>query len=167
MEVLISMSVLGLILASSYVLVNRSTAANRSAGERGQATKLANQQIELLKIYANTSSATLVGSGGAFCLTIAESGANVGVISDHQFTGVTPDTDPNEDPEFDDVVYPVECLDYDGLFNFYIQRGGGSLPGTPNTYTAYVRWEAPNGQQINQVTIVQNIYPGSGDLGGL
>ena len=167
MEVLISMAVLGLILASSYALVTRSTSANISANERGQASKLAVQQIELLKIYAENNANSMPSASGAFCLTIDTVGVSTGLIRLHQFFGSPPPTLPNDDIEFDTPAYPPECQKYNGLFYFYIQRGGPGLPGDANTYTAHVRWPAAQSNRVNESELIQKIYPGANTLGSL
>jgi len=167
MEVLISMAVLGLILASSYALVTRSTSANISANERGQASKLAIQQIELLKIYAENNANNMPSPSYAFCLTIDTVGAAVGQIRLHQFFGSPPPPQPNDDIEFDSPAYPPECSLYNGLFYFYIQRGGPGLPGDSNTYTAHVRWPASQSDRVNEAELIQKIYPGANRLGSL
>ncbi len=50
-EVLIAMSVVGLVLASSFAITNRATLTGRAAQERTEALKLAESQLELLKVY--------------------------------------------------------------------------------------------------------------------
>jgi prepilin-type N-terminal cleavage/methylation domain-containing protein len=54
-EVLIAMAVLGLVLASAFAISNRSYATGLNAQERNEALKVAESQIELLRIASNAT----------------------------------------------------------------------------------------------------------------
>lgn len=64
-EVLLAISIVGLILVASYALANRSTQAIRQAQERSEALKNAESQVESLITFLNSGQATPTG---AFCL---------------------------------------------------------------------------------------------------
>ncbi len=56
-EVLVAMAVVSLVLAGAYVSANRSTKATRTAQERGEALKLAEAQVEQIKIAVDKGTA--------------------------------------------------------------------------------------------------------------
>lgn len=66
-EVLLAVAVLGAVLGSAYVIVNKNIKSSQSSQERLQAIKLAESQYEKLKIYATSN--TLVFNSPDFCLT--------------------------------------------------------------------------------------------------
>jgi len=59
-EVLIAMAVLGLVLASSFAIANRSYATGLNAQERNEALKIAESQVELLRIASTSSGENLL-----------------------------------------------------------------------------------------------------------
>ncbi len=69
-EVLIVIAVVGLILAGAFVSSNRSTQVTRTAQERGEALKVAETQLERIKIAKATGAPTLATSG-TFCFDIS------------------------------------------------------------------------------------------------
>lgn len=156
LEVLISLAVLSLILASTFVLASRSTAATRSAAERGEASKLASAQMELLKIYLSNGGEEIPSGNSAFCLDVD----NLGQFNIYRFTAI-----PNSNPDLDTVFsqYPAECQNTNGLYNHYIERAAGGTGN--NSYTSVVRWIAPSGDHVNQASLIHKMYPNSIGIG--
>jgi type II secretory pathway pseudopilin PulG len=73
-EVLVAVAVVGFMLSISYRLANRSLQASRSAQERSEALKLAEQQLERLKAVAskapNADLDVYATAGKSFCISI-------------------------------------------------------------------------------------------------
>lgn len=72
-EVLIAIAVVSLILGGAYVTTNRSLLATRSAQERSIALKLAESQIERIKVKIATAPTQLFGATAPtrFCISDA------------------------------------------------------------------------------------------------
>lgn len=70
-EVLVSIAVVSMVLGGAYVTTNKSLLATRGAEERGNAVKLVESQLELLKTMVATPEgrAVLQGSPANFCIT--------------------------------------------------------------------------------------------------
>lgn len=66
-EVLFALAVLGAVLGSSYVVVNRNVKTNQSSQERLAAVKIAESQLERLKVASVTNPAILTSND--ICLT--------------------------------------------------------------------------------------------------
>lgn len=158
LEVLISVAVLSLILTTTFALANRNSQANRQAAERGEASKIAQQEIEKLKLYLASPGITLPDQGQYFCMNeTATALVDLGDSGDVPATAI----DANSDPSFQSEVYlkattsNPDCREgLNDLYYKFIQRGTG-----PNntTYTAYVRWPAATGNGVDQATIVHRI----------
>jgi len=70
-EVLISIAVVSLVLGGAYVTTNKSLQGTRDAEERGNAIKLSESQLELLKAMLSdpTNAAAVDGKTTDFCIT--------------------------------------------------------------------------------------------------
>ena len=66
-EVLIAIAVISLVLAGAYATVHKSTATMQDTQERGEAQKLVEGQIELLRNYYTVKSASFPAAG-VWCL---------------------------------------------------------------------------------------------------
>jgi len=153
LEVLIAVAVLSLVLTSSFALANRSTQANRQAAERSEASKIAQQEIEKLKLFMSSPGVTIPAEGQYFCMNDDATG-----IIDLGDTGDAPIV-PNDDRSFVSSAYTRAVADgcVDGNNDLYyklIQRGTGN---NNTTYTAYIRWPAATGNGVDQATIVHRI----------
>jgi type II secretory pathway pseudopilin PulG len=72
-EVLIAMAVLGLVLASAFAISNRSYATGLNAQERNEALKIAESQVELLRIASTLTDESIIDADSAdpdrlFCI---------------------------------------------------------------------------------------------------
>ncbi len=85
-EVLIAIAVVSLVLAGAFTSTRRSANATRTAQEYGEALKLAETQVERIKIAVDNNNSPNVLSAGSFC--IDDSGALAGGCT----TGVIPYT---------------------------------------------------------------------------
>lgn len=129
-EVLLSVAIIGGILAISYATMNRNLVNLRNNQERTEATKLAQGQIEALiaKWKDDTTSITSEGTDG-FCINdIAQPAISLG--------GSAPNTDPNADNLTGDYG---ACRT--GFYSYGIKASNLAS----NTYNAYVRWERIGG----------------------
>ncbi len=124
-EVLLAMTVIGLILATSFGIANRAMRTGRAAQERNEALKAAETQLELTKAYLKDGAnniTTFTGAGNPFCIDVnALSAGNAAVIN----------TD-------------ARCNDTDGagaagLYSVAVSESGG-------TYTVNVQWDRANTQ---------------------
>ena len=124
-EVLLAMTVIGLILATSFGIANRATRTGRAAQERTEALKVAEAQIELTKAYLKDGAnniGTFTGSGNSFCIDVnATSAGNAAITSTD---GRCNDTDG---------------AGASGLYSIAVSESGG-------TYTVNVQWDRANTQ---------------------
>ena len=78
-EVLIAMSVVGLVLAGAFGITNRAVLTGRAAQERTDALKIAESQLELLKVYAKDSTFN-GGLFSTFCIDQGAASASVSAV---------------------------------------------------------------------------------------
>src|SRR6056297_3410972 len=67
-EVLLAMSVIGLVLGSSYGIANRSLSIGREAQERTEALNLVETQLERLRTASSIEGNQLVTIDNGFCI---------------------------------------------------------------------------------------------------
>jgi len=159
LEVLISVAVLALILTTTFALANRNSQATRQAAERGEAQKMAQSQMEKLKLYLSSSGAEIPDYGSYFCMN--QDGTDTVEIGS---SGDGPNN-PFDDKTFQSPVYQnaeresQDCKDgINGMYYSFLQRGEVAAV-TQNLYTAIVRWPAVTGNGVDQVMIVHIIHP--------
>lgn len=148
LEVLISVAVLSLILTTSFTLANRSSQATRQAGERGEATKFAQSELEKLKYFLSASGNPigLPAPGTYFCIDTS---------------GVIPS--PLTLPSITDLNASNSGIDAkckhgtESRYATFIHRGPN--PNLSNTYTVYVRWDSVTGRGVDKVDLIHRIYP--------
>src|SRR6056297_1097853 len=117
-EVMLAMSVIALVLGSSYAIANRSTRIGREAQERTEALKEVETQVERLKTVASLNGNPLVDfpTEGAFCIAETESG-EIGVEVFNGGASVDVDTLDNREG------YPDGCYtSTDGRYALSITR---------------------------------------------
>lgn len=129
-EVLISLAVLGLIIAGSFSIVNSALRNSRQAQERAEATKLAESQVEIIKTNPEN-----VPAATPFCFSATGTVATL--------TGVPPDFTTD-----DYSVYPAACKgrNTSGLYNVFITRQDAR-------YTINVRWDRIGGGKEQTVMV--------------
>ena len=151
LEVLISVAVLSLILATSFTLANRSTQATRQAAERSEATKVAQSEIEKLKFYLSQPGlADEPNQDQFFC--IDSSGPTMVLVNLNGLITNLPAVD---------IPANYNAIDADcrwGTNDRYaviIQRSNGA---NQNTYTAYVRWDSVTGRTVEKISVVHRLH---------
>lgn len=114
-EVLLAMSVVGLVLAASFGIANRATQTGQTAQERTEALKLAESQLELTKSYVeNVGTVSSTVGISDFCME-----TTVGIPQ--------PDTSSDCNSRNADATAV-------GLYDIFITEAG-------NFYTVEVTWE--------------------------
>lgn len=68
-EVLMAVAIVSTVLVGAFVATNRSSQTTRTAQERGEALKLAESQVELLKVAADTGTPDLATAPASFCIS--------------------------------------------------------------------------------------------------
>ncbi|MCA9342582.1 hypothetical protein KC950_01020 [Candidatus Saccharibacteria bacterium] len=166
-EVMIALAVLGFIIVGAYSIASRSLNATRIAQERGEATKIAEGQLEAIRDYfrtdrtkdeikhdgylgiANNDTATefsLPASESGFCVVYTP-GPSGGVNSSN-ISGPIGTTKP-------------ECT-FSNLYNVYINTsyvvyqaddGGGTVDLRRLTYSVNVSWDRAGGGGRETLTI--------------
>lgn len=152
LEVLISVAILSLILTSSFALTNRSSIANRQAAERGEATKIAQAEVEELKYYLSIPNSTLPANGTYFCIDRS----NPVVPAIVNLAGMTSGAVETNYNSVDNRCKSGTDLRYVSI----IYRSPASAnEEISNTYFAYVRWDSVSGRGADRVDLVHRIYP--------
>ena len=137
-EVLLAMSVIGLILGSSYAIANRSLATGRNAQEQTEAVKLAESQLEFLKAYIDEDPSGVPAYSGfagfrdastAFC--------------------VIPDTNT--------LAEGTDCAaDVNGttLYNLFLVYSEPTASGGPEHFQSIVTWDRLNSTEDGEVRLL-------------
>ena len=149
-EVLMSMSIIGLVLASAFAIANRSYAVGISAQERTEALKIAESQVELLRLASDQTSSDLLNpvAGQLFCI---DSGSVD--IERINYTSTVQETNGVNDP----INYPAsnQCsFGSDNRYNVSIEQTGTN----EKIFSVRVRWESILGGQIEEVNHVYRTY---------
>jgi type II secretory pathway pseudopilin PulG len=139
-EVLIAMTVASSVLAISYATMNRNLVATRANQERGQASKLAQGQIESLR-YAIAAGTSLPAPGSPFCL-------NGATVRSSGFSGGVPQADLNAEPL--DTGYPNNCIN--NFYRYVIVEDAA----TPGIFHFYVRWDRVGGGRDQIIMVYKN-----------
>lgn len=160
-EVLISMAILGLVLASAFAIANRSYAIGLSAQERTEALKIAESQIELLRLISGRVDDGLLDRDPAetnnlFCLD--DSGVEIARVS---FGGAA--TSPDTGNSVDSSIFPSRCRvgsDFRYLVSIFqsadVDSRGVVQDG--KIYSVRVDWESINGNIYNTVNHEYRTY---------
>ncbi len=123
-EVLFAMSVIGIVLAAAFGIANQAVRTGRDAHERGEALKLAESQLELLKSYKKAGTGNIANPPPpTFCVDMIPTLPNVIIDSSSN----------------------VDCSDIDSSGN---SGGLYSIDITENgvLYTIDVTWDQINSQ---------------------
>jgi type II secretory pathway pseudopilin PulG len=138
-EVLLAMAVLGMVLGTSFGIVNRSLATGRDAQERSEASKLAESQLEKLKTASSDPDNGFfnIAENSIYCITDAlDVFYNTGTFQD--------------DVDLDN--YADECKSGpDGRYRLSIIRSG-------NVFTVRARWNSIQGDQLNEAKMTYRTY---------
>lgn len=154
-EVLISIAIIGAVIAGAYALASRSLREGVSAAEHGEAIKLVQNQIELLKFRqrytspANWTSQFATSGGGNhnnFCIVSGPTQED-----DSSFTN---NWWPQENPDPSNLTLPggglpggynTACTDPGKKYFINISEHAVSPAGTYPTYLITVQWVPAGG----------------------
>lgn len=148
-EVLISVAVLGLILAVSYSIASKGLRISRQAQEHAEALKIAEGQLERLKARAATNPDVFSQPGG-FCMA-----------SDTAPQSITPPsptaTLPDNFGNYNNCKFTLKgqpcTIGY--CYNAGIRKGSGS---NANTFTVTIRWDSIGDSEQDEVKISYRLY---------
>ncbi len=148
-EVLLAIAVVGFVLSGAYVSANQSLNNSREAQERGEALKLVESQLEVLKQLASAGNNTIYSAATSFCLNTS----NLSIISPANSHYATVPALNNDDF----TAYRDVCQGQGngGLYNLAIQRDASNT----NQFTAYARWDRVGGNGRDEVQIISRVYP--------
>ena len=145
-EVLLAMAVLGMVLGTSFGIVNRSLATGRDAQERSEATKLAESQLEKLKTASSDPDNGFfsISETSIYCITYTRITDTLEVVEFDTNGIIEDDVDLN--------TYAVECkAGPDGRYRMSIIR-------SENVFTVRTRWESIRGEQLNEAKLIYRTY---------
>jgi prepilin-type N-terminal cleavage/methylation domain-containing protein len=125
-EVLIAIAVISLVLAGAYATVRKSTATMQDTQERGEAQKLVEGQLELMRHYYAAKSASFPASGD-WCL-----GQDGSINAGNAFNNVCISTDP---AAYKTTIKPA------GAGTYAVSATWDSLTGNTSNVTMYYRPE--------------------------
>ena len=157
LEVLISVAILSLILATIFVVTNNNSQYYVQAGERNEATNLAQSELEKLKLfYANTAT-DVPDEGQYFCMS--QDGESYILLAKDDATGVPGDR--NDDIQFQSSIYKDECKTDvgDSGFDQYHRLMYRNRAPNQDTYESIIRWSAVTGNGVDEVRIVHRLHP--------
>ncbi len=149
MEVLIAIAILSLILSASFAMANRTSRATQQASERGEASKSAQSQIEMLQQYLNGLGSTDVVSQ-FFCLDI-----NADEVSIPSIASVS------------DIEQKYNNSDVKGVCghgpdNRYVtiieKLSDPTDQYKNNTYIVHTRWDSLGSSRTDKIDLVHRVY---------
>jgi prepilin-type N-terminal cleavage/methylation domain-containing protein len=146
-EVLVALTVIGMVLAGAYTTASRSLALTRISQERAEATKVAEGQVEAVKAAIATAGAIppAVATGAQFC--IDESSLDIK-------TGTSPTLPALASAVLAGVstggIYPDDCISR-ALYYPHIV-----FDAATNRFTATVRWERFSGG-FDEIQIIYGV----------
>jgi type II secretory pathway pseudopilin PulG len=153
-EVLIVTAVLGLIIGSSYAIASRSLKGVRQAQERGEALKLAEGQIEALKVMNAKNDADtdqIYQTNTIFCVDLASQSTPYN-LSSYPTTVITPATSDNFD------AYPAQCVH--GFYHIAVQVDPVPSDSNRFNFTVFVRWDSLGNSGRDEVTMRYRMLKG-------
>jgi type II secretory pathway pseudopilin PulG len=143
-EVIMAIAIVGLIVASSFSIANRSLLGVRDAQEHTEALKIAEGQLEKVKTLADTNFASISITPNIYC--IADD------LSIKQMTSVT-SLPPRTSPNFPPYV-TAGCVDSTNIYHYAIQYAGPPQ----DVFTVSVQWDRVGGGQTNEVSLVYKVH---------
>jgi prepilin-type N-terminal cleavage/methylation domain-containing protein len=145
-EVLIAMSIIGLVLGASYGIANRSLAIGRSAQERTEASKISETQVERLRQQSSQVNSPIftIANGQAFCI------ANDGSISTF---ATSVEIKPLAQADEDLTAYPANCkYGPDGRYSASIVR-------EDSVFSVRTRYYGIGSSKADEVLFTYRSYP--------
>lgn len=137
-EVLLAMTVIGLVLSASFGIANRAAQTGRAAQERTEALKLAESQLELIKAYIkDTSGGDNVESHSfsSFCIDMTAPAAGAEAVNSTSSECRNIDVDGNSGG-----FYNVEIVNNADTYEITVQWDRINTEATePGTLTLFYR----------------------------
>ncbi len=147
-EVLISVAVVSAVLGGAFVVVNHTLANSRQSQEHGEALKIAESQVELLKLVASTNHEVFSTAQPVHCIK----------SSDTAEPELIPFTSAMTLPQDSEASYPEECkitqAGYTYRYGFkYEPNGAGTID---DIFQVYVNWPGATGGE-DEVSLVYKV----------
>jgi prepilin-type N-terminal cleavage/methylation domain-containing protein len=157
-EVLICMAVVGAVLSGAYVSASRSLRIGRQAQERTEAIKLAEQQLEGIRLTASGSDTAaknimfnISPTRMPFCVVTTG-----GVVSVAEFSGPIPDTLEDDTLAVaPDGNYRAECHPPQSFYFIGVRYQGTSATG--GIFVITVRWDRIGGG-VDETRLLYELY---------
>lgn len=154
-EVMIALAIIGIIIAGAYGTANRSIRITQQAQERTRASKIAEQQVELLRSFVSgggEQSAAIFEASDYFCIATNDLDEQQVVV----FSGDIPDDEQQAvlTSGSPDGVYPEDCVQ-ENFYHISISRDIDS-----GRFTTQVRWSRIGGG-VDEVSFVYGISQGN------
>lgn len=138
-EVLIAITIVSFVLSGAYVSSGRSLTATRQAQERVESLKLAEEQLERLKVAATNQANSIFTRPNYFCIHSSPTGLVVRNVS-------------NRD---DRSTYHADCRRTQGGVVYYTSIDRNS----DNTFTVVNRWDRAGGSGQEEARLSYRMYP--------
>jgi type II secretory pathway pseudopilin PulG len=149
-EVLIAIGIVSLVIASAFVISNRSILNSLQAQEHSEAQKLAQSQLEQLRVMALEPGDphNLFGlATKTYCIAVRDNlptGTIKGDLVEFNIAAILPAPVAS---------YPAACIDPTTVG----YRTGFTFDHTKNIFTFYVNWDGATGGQ-DQVSMIYGAY---------
>lgn len=145
-EVLLTIAIVGSVVTGAYAVASRSLAAARQAQERGEALKIAEGQVEQLKLLAGQNFAKVANTVQRYCIY-----TNAGALDTRILPGIPP------------ANYTSDPLSSYGQCNasnnyYYFTEYVATSPSGTDVFTTHVRWGTIGSGRLQEVTLVYRIH---------
>lgn len=149
-EVLMAMAVMAAILSGAYNMAGKSLTAGRHAQERGEGLKLAESQVELVKV-ARGNNTVLPSGPQRFCMANATTVTSPGTLN-----GALPALDADNFATYTSGA--ASCVMDSDRTSGAGKRYNVSVSNNTNTFTVSVRWERLGGGR-DEMQLIYRVYP--------
>lgn len=153
-EAMVAVSVVGLVIASSFAIATRSLKSARQSQERGEALKIAESQVESVRsvLGDDSNSNDVHDEASIFCLENGRAQTIGGL------RGSIPDlTSPEAQTSLNVATYGPECSE--GLYHIAIDGNRvGAIDEHRYQFTVVVRWFGIGESPVEEVRLEYRIY---------
>lgn len=151
-EVLLALTIVSTMLGGAYVLANRSLNGSRTSQERGEATKIAETQLERLKNAINGGDDEPFTTTDLFCMDGSNEVAEAYSPTSSTVPALLSDNlDSYNDP----------CKIQNQSLPYYVSIEP-NVEGDDNKFTARVRWDRLGASGRNEVKLIYRVYEWKG-----
>lgn len=150
-EVLVAILIVSIVLSGAFASARKSQTGIRQTQERSEALKVAEGQLEQLKVLAKSSPVSLTASADEVFCIYSNAGALTKQVVTSNVRALTDDdlTDTNYHPSVCNVS-PVAGVTYYSLIEHQVAT---------NTFIAHTRWFAAGGGDNQEVILAVRIDP--------